>query len=301
MRYIISSLFAAAALFCSSPFATAVTIYGTAYIGGGPATLYTIDPTTGIATPVGTGIGYDRVGAIDFDPITGILYGIGSNTPNTFSLITINTTTGLGTTVGDGVPNFQDINFRSDGTLFGLGGANIWTLNLTDGTPTLVGFTGFQGNGNALAFDPSDTLYRISNADIYTISQIDGNATDTGTDVQYPIDIGTNPRANAMDYDFNTGTLYASVVHSDERGVPTNFIAEIDLATGAVSNPKLTIAGLDGLAVLPEQMETPPPNGVPDPMSTLWLGLVLIGLFAFRRFEAQKVSKLLIESRVRRI
>ena len=298
MRLYITLLFGAVALFCSLPSANAVTIYGTAYIGGGPATLYTIDPNTGAATPVGTGIGYDRVGAIDFDPTTGILYGIGSNQPNIFSLITINTTTGLGTTVGDGVPNFQDINFRSDGTLFGLGGANIWKLNLTNGTPTLVGFTGFQGNGNGLAFDPSDTLYRISNADIFTISQIDGNATDTGTNVQYPVNF-LNPRTNAMDYDLANNILYASVVHGPglNSGPDANFIAEINLTTGAVSNPQLTVLGLDGLAVLPEQQPTPPNgNGVPEPMSTLWLVPILIGLFAFRRFEVQKGSNLLIDS-----
>src|SRR3954470_18994724 len=73
MRYIILSIFTAAALFCSPGSANAVTIYGSAYIGGGASTLYTIDPTTGLATAVGTGIGYDRVGAMDFDPGTGIL------------------------------------------------------------------------------------------------------------------------------------------------------------------------------------------------------------------------------------
>jgi hypothetical protein len=98
MRLIISSLFSAVALFCSLPSANAVTIYGTAYIGGGAATLYNIDPNTGTATPVGSGIGFDRVGGIDFDPSTGILYGMGAT--DTFQLITINTTTGIGTSVG---------------------------------------------------------------------------------------------------------------------------------------------------------------------------------------------------------
>ena len=266
MRPVISSLFGAVALFCSLPSANAATIYGSAYIGGGPATLYNIDPNTGIATPIGSGIGFDRVGAIDFAPSTGILYGIGANeTTNTFQLITINTTTGVGTTVGDTGPNntqpnfaFQDISFRSDGTLFGFAGSNIYTLNLMTGAATLVGFIGGGGNppgtGNALAFNPSDTLYRISGADIYTINQSDGGATDTGTNVNYPVDL-LNPRTNAMDYDLTTGILYASVVHGDTRpGSVTgaNFIAEIDLSTGAVSNALLTVSGLDGLAVLPE-------------------------------------------------
>lgn len=297
MRSVILSLFGAAALFCSSPFANAVTIYGTTGGGGGPSTLYTIDPNTGVATPVGTGIGFDRVGAIDFDPTGTTLYGIGANTTTgNFQLITIDTMTGMGTAVGDiegsnTAPNFafQDINFRSDGTLFGFGGANIYTFNLATGAATLVGFYGHAiGKGNGLAFDASNTLYLVdgpNGTDIFTISQTDGFGTDTGRDVIYPVEIGTNPRTNAMDYDLTTGTLYASVVHSVEHGTPTNFIAEIDLATGAVSNPKLTITDLDGLAVLAEQPTPPPTNGVPESMSTLWLGLGLMGLFAFRRFS----------------
>jgi len=297
MRSIILSLFGAVALLCSLTSANAVTIYGAAYIGGGAATLYNIDPNTGIATPVGSGIGFDRVGGIDFNPLTGILYGIGANpTTNTFDLITINTMTGVGTSVGDTGFTFatQDINFRSDGTLWAYaGGGNIYTLNLTNGTPTLVGFIGGSGNppgnGNALGFNGSDTLYRISNADIYTISQTDGVATDTGTNVQYPIDF-VNPRANAMDFDATSGLFYASVIHSPVGDRPgslsgANFIAQIDISTGAVSNVHSTVAGLDALAVLPEQQPTPPNgNGVPEPMSTLCLVPVLIGLFAFRRF-----------------
>jgi hypothetical protein len=290
MRYIILSIFTAAALFCSPGSANAVTIYGSAYIGGGASTLYTIDPTTGLATAVGTGIGYDRVGAMDFDPGTGILYGIGSNTPNTFSLITIDTATGLGTTVGNTVGNFQDINFRSDGTLFGFAGGALYTIDLMTGAATLVGsISSGIGNGNGLAFDPMDTLYRINGATISTLDQTDASETMTGT-VNYPVDF-VNPRTNAMDYDLATGTLYASVIHSPAGDRPgslsgANFIAEIDLATGDVSNARLTVAGLDALAVLPEQSATPgPTNGVPESMSTLWLGLALIGLFTFQRLR----------------
>ena len=307
MRHIISSLFGAVALFCSLPSANAVTIYGAAAIGGGPSTLYTIDPNTGIATPVGSGIGFDRVGGIDFNPLTGTLYGIG-NVHGTFEwdLITINTMTGVGTSVGDTGFTFatQDVNFRSDGTLWSYsGGGNIYTFNLMTGAPTLVGFIGGggnpPGNGNALGFDGSGTLYRIDNADIYTISQTDGVATDTGTNVNYPIDL-LHPRANAMDFDAASGLFYASVIHSPpERPgsvTGTNFIAQIDISNGNVSNVHETVAGLDALAVQPEQ-PTPPPNGngVPEPMSTLWLLPILVGLFAFRRFGAREGANLLIE------
>jgi hypothetical protein len=305
MRLNTTLLFGAVALFCSLLSADAVTIYGAAAFGGGASTLYTIDPNTGTATPVGAGIGYDRVGGIDFNPSTGILYGVGANpTTNTFDLITINTMTGLATTVGDTGLGFafQDIDFRSDGTLWAYaGGGNIYTLNLTTGAASLVGFIGGFGNppgtGNALAFNPSDTLYRLSGADIYTISQSDGVATDTGTNVNYDATL-VNPRTNAMDYDLTTGILYASVTSGaqGDRPAPTHNIAQIDLSNGNFSNSHLTVLGLDALAVQPAQPTPPNGNGVPEPMSTLWLLPILIGLFAFRRFEAQKGSHRLIDS-----
>ena len=288
MRYIVLSLFTAAAFFCSSVSADAVTIFGAAELGGGPSTLYNIDPNTGAGTLIGA-IGYNRVGGIDFDPNTGILYGVGANpTTDAWELITINTTTGVGTAVGNTGFTFatQDLNFRSDGTLWSYsGGGNIYTLNLTTGAATLVGFIGGGGNppgqGNALGFDGMDTLYRIDGADIYTINQSDGVATDTMTDVNYPITIGTNPRANAMDYDASSGLFYASVVHSVERTAPVNFIAQIDIATGNVSNVHSTVTALDALAVLPDaqQSPTPPPtNGVPESGKTVVLMLGAIGM-----------------------
>ena len=296
MRPIISSIFCALALFCSLSSANAVTIFGSAEIGGGPATLYDIDPNTGVATPIGAGIGFNRVGGIDFNPNSGTLYGVGVNTStDTFDLITINTMTGVGTSVGNTGLGFafQDINFRSDGTLWAYAGSNIYTLNLATGAATLVGFIGGSGNppgtGNALGFDGMDTLYRLSGADIYTINQNDGVATDTGMNVDYPVDL-VNPRTNAMDYDSASGLFYASVIHSvpgERPGSVTgaNFIAQIDIATGDVSNAHSTIAGLDALAVQPMQATPTPPNGngVPEPMSTLWLLPIFIGLAACRR------------------
>jgi hypothetical protein len=288
-RLTLCGVAACAALVSATFSASAQTIYGTAFGGpGGEAILYNIDPNTGTATPIGAGTGFDRVSAIDFDPFTGILYGIGLNVAaDKFQLITIDTTTGVGTTVGDtqGIgtaPNsaFTDISFRSDGTLFGFtGGGNIFTLNLTTGAATFVGFIGGGGNppgsGNALAFNPSDTFYRLSGADIYTINPADGVATDTGTNVNYPGSF-VNPRTNAMDYDLTTGILYASVVQGDTRpgSVPgANFIAEIDLATGVFTNPQLTVIGLDGIAIA---------AAVPEPATwfsaLLLAGFVLIGV-----------------------
>jgi hypothetical protein len=289
MKRIFAFGFAAIALLCFNPHASAVTLYGAAYVGTNTqATLYTIDSTTGTETLVGL-TGYNQVSGIDFDPITGTLYGVGYKSYNDigfFELITINITTGVGTTVGGtGTSAFQDISFRSDGTLFGFSGGSLYTLNLITGAATLVGSTGLStgsGSGNATAFNLSDVLYNINQDDISTLNQTNGAATDTGVDVDYPIEIGTNPRANAMDYDLLSGILYASVVHGGgESGLPVNFIAQIDLVTGDVSNVHSTILGLDALAVF--QQPGGNATSVPEGMSTLWLALPLCGLLAVHR------------------
>jgi len=57
---------------CESP------LFGAAHSGGpsAPSTLYELEPTTGAATIVGP-IGFNRVGGIDFHPMTGVLYAVG--------------------------------------------------------------------------------------------------------------------------------------------------------------------------------------------------------------------------------
>lgn len=285
MKRFVSVLVAVVSLFIAFSPASAVTIYGTAYGGAtGDAALYSIDSTTGTPTLIGL-TGYDRVGAIDFNPLNGILYGTGTNqTTGMVDLITLNLMTGLATTVGstglptagNPVPSFQDISFRSDGTLFGISEGNLYSFNLTNGMANLIGVTGLGKFGSGLAFSPSSTLYNINGADIGTINPANGVGTDTGVNVMYPANI-LNPRTNAMDYDLTSGILYASVVHDNSA----NFLAQIDPTTGVVTDPKLTITGLDGLAVF--NPAAPPTNGVPEAFSTIWLALPLCGLLLVRR------------------
>lgn len=68
-----------------------------------PATLYELDRTDGSIIETIGAIGFDHVTAIDFDPTTGVLYGI-ANGPTSFgpaTLITIDLTFGIGTFVAD--------------------------------------------------------------------------------------------------------------------------------------------------------------------------------------------------------
>lgn len=290
--------------------AFAVTIYGTAYNGSGDrlATLYTVDPNTGAAIPIGP-TGFTRVSAIDFNPLTGVLYGVGVDAQDNATLISINTTTGMGTAIGllgNGLGSsgnsvtISDMSFRSDGVLYAVSSnitsPTVYTIDLMSGAATPLGSntTGRLYQGNALAFDTANSLFFLSTdqnnpgagGEVDLVNQTNGMFTPTGTTVNYPVDL-LDPRTNAMDYDVTTGILYASVVHGTATGGVTNFIAQIDLATGVVSNPQATIRGLDGLAVLPMQNGT----AVPDTGSTLLLALpLLLGLVLLKRPHCSTAS-----------
>ena len=65
-----------------------------------PGQFYSIDPVTGVASAIGTGIGFDRIGGMDIHPVTGLIYATAER-PNsdTSVLITIDPSTGVGTEV----------------------------------------------------------------------------------------------------------------------------------------------------------------------------------------------------------
>ncbi len=306
MRRIGAVLLVVSALLSSVSYAGATEVlYGSGYLGpaqGGDSssTLYSIDPTTGAATSIGL-IGFSQVGAIDFDPVNGMLYGIGKdpNNGNAYTLITIDPTTGAGTAVGalnatfsnTEYTNFSDISFRSDGTLFAhTGGNDLFTVDTATGAATAVGSTGPIAEGNAIAFLTTDvdTLYKVDNLAEYTLDQSNGTAT-TVTAMNYP-DLSPglfDGRANAMDFD-PTGTLWASVVYDvfTEGDQPIlagieNFLATINLATGDVTLIGQTNTGMDALTVAP-----PSQPAVPSPLSTLWLALPLVGMFWIKRATA---------------
>jgi hypothetical protein len=276
---------------------SAATIYGTAGTFGaqGPATLYKIDSTTGAASPVGV-TGFDRVGAIDFNPLNGILYGIGADpVSGSFNLIRINTATGLATAVGplgvDIRPGaMSDMSFRSDGTLYAIDGLNsVYTVNTSTGAATLLGGVSSFPSGNALAFSLTDTLYKVDIEAAYIVNQTNGSGTFV-TSMNYP---NATDRANGMDFDPATGVLFASVRHGPfgpgfvDHGpadMPFNYLATIDLTTGNVTTVGQTVDSLDALAVQPAV------PSVPDSTSTLWLAIPAVILLCANQRRRTNVA-----------
>lgn len=130
-------------------------LYGntTPAFGGGPDTLYSIDPITGVATFIG-GIGFSNVFALGFDQ-SGGLFGISDSTDE---LIRISTATGAGALVGPTGLGFAfDLASRpEDGTMFvaDSGTFSLYTIDTATGATTAVGPYGSATNVVGLAFSP---------------------------------------------------------------------------------------------------------------------------------------------------
>jgi hypothetical protein len=129
-------------------------LYGNTSVPFGGASfdqLFKIDTVTGVATPVGTGIGFSSVFALGFDNKGG-LYGIDS----TNKLISISTATGAGAAIGPtGQTSLFDLAFRPEdnvGFVASTGTHSLYTLDPLTGALTLVGPYGSNENIVGLAF-----------------------------------------------------------------------------------------------------------------------------------------------------
>src|SRR3569623_1389490 len=183
----------------------ALTLYGinTDPVGNNPR-LVTVNTTSGIASPVGAVLHEDVRGAIVYDPASGVLYGVVSDSDGG-KLVTIDLATGTATPVGNlGISCCVDgLAFKpSTGALYALDTAtgNLLSINVNTGAASVVGpATGFDGVAGALAYDPGhDKLYCIGVIDaggsgtgpysyrLITINTGNGTGTvvaTTGTDV----------------------------------------------------------------------------------------------------------------------
>ena len=246
--------------------AGAQTLYGA--VPGATSSLYVIDPTTGVGTPIGN-IGFGITG-LAFHPITGELYGtqggVPGGGPGAFdrNLIRINRTTGAGTIIGPiglGFGGIADIAFRADGTLFGWSENTdaLITINLTTGQGTLVGTDpGISTRGSGLAFNAAGILHLAGNngnGPLRTVNTATGLTTvgPTLTGAPHP----TQP-IPAMKFHPVTDVLYA--VNRQVAGTGTTFLITINTTNGQVTTIGPTVSRLDGLAWSPLPAAPPPPS-----------------------------------------
>jgi hypothetical protein len=153
---------------------------------GTPSTLYQIDPATGAIISTIGATGFSHVVAMDFDPTTGVLYGIANNTDQ---LLTINTTTGVGTVVANmswpfgvcgSLAQVPDMSFDSNGNLFAWRDPcddDVYRVDKVTGVATPVGES-FIGTARiGIAFDSNDQLWVKNIAQSFTINTTTGAAT----------------------------------------------------------------------------------------------------------------------------
>jgi hypothetical protein len=163
-------------------------MYATALNSTGLSILYRLDAATGAPTPVGnTGVTF--LEGIAFDE-NDVLYGISYSG----ALVTLSTTTGVASLVGDtSIVGWAGLAADPPtGVLYAsMGGFaatpnEIYTIDKSDATWTLLGTTGFSGPTPDIAFDAKGVLYGVRgggmNANtLFTIDKTTGSGTNVGT------------------------------------------------------------------------------------------------------------------------
>ncbi len=143
------------------------TIYGNV-----STTLYTIVPTTGVATSVGT-IAFATTGFAR-DPITGRIYYAESNATGRIGYW--DPTTGTNTILPAALGfSTNRMGFRADGQMFSMnpGTNNIYVIDRETGNPTIVAtVTGIPlSGGGDMAFAPNGDLYIVTGTNLYRVLQ----------------------------------------------------------------------------------------------------------------------------------
>jgi len=230
------------------------TLFGAAHTGGqgSPSTFYSIDFTSGAASPIGP-IGFFNCSGMGVHPVFLTVYATCNDDSFNEHLITIDTSSGAGNSVGLTGASHKDIAFRSDGNLYGHVNGDITEIDINTGNTVFLGSNvGIAGSaGNGLAFSLADTFFRSDESVLNTLSDVTGNILTTTPHGYPPLDF---PRNNAMDTHPVSGVLYASTNDGFE-GLGPNFLSTVDTTTAVVTFvglTGLTVNGLDAIAFLPE-------------------------------------------------
>ena len=226
------------------------------------STLYTLDPTTGSGTAVGP-IGYDLVGALEYNDDTGYFYAIGRNPGDgTQLLLTVDLATGAGTEVGPLNPQLLtfagsavfDMTYNSDDGIMYIDGINfpecvvLAEINVNTAEVTNILPTGTCNPANGMAYCDGNIYHTdtVNGGTLYILDPITGSGTGIATLSYTGFPPLTKARINSMDCD-ESGVLYVDV-NDGMGGSGPNYLATMDRVTGEVTYIGQTIDGLNGLA-----------------------------------------------------
>jgi hypothetical protein len=139
--------------------------------------IYEIDPDSGTRTFLSSVSGISGFTGLSRHPMTDEYYAIVRAFDGTRPLAKLDPFSGTIDIIGDSGLNLSDIDFRSDGTLYGIAGNNnstpgeLFTLDLTDGTATSTLIVAGSGGGHSIAFLPgTEMLYHAFNSTLEVIN-----------------------------------------------------------------------------------------------------------------------------------
>lgn len=247
-RAVLSTTVLALLLGCTADIRADFIDYVTSQIGQ----FGTIDLQTGQFTSVGT---------TDYSPqdLTrlpgGTLFGVDSST----NLRIVNPATGSSTVVGTMGDSIFATKLRSDGTMFGIGSSNLYTINTSTAAPTLVGPTGLSIGGlYDMAFD-GNNLFLTNNENLYSVNTSTGSASLIGS---IGFEVASMDSENGTLYGFtsdgtsiisiNTTTGAGTVVSAQDTTLNVVFGAA-PAAGASVSTPEpssLTLLALGSLGLI---------------------------------------------------
>jgi PEP-CTERM motif len=213
---------------------------GTLYMftTGGSPTLYTVNPTTALATAVGPlNLSFVFEGGLAFSP-GGTAYGTNGGSSNTAQLFSINLNTGQATVIGTisgGSHDIDGLAYRSDGKLIGLD----------------------RVTNSLLVIDPTTAASSVLAAIGPTVGGLGGMTVSSGTgyfDTAGPT--GTDPGSNSL-YSFDLFTGSSSLIGSFSPTISDEGISGIaaqPAQTGSVPEPAslflvtISVVGMAGYA-----------------------------------------------------
>jgi hypothetical protein len=232
-------------------------------------TLYTVDPATAAATPVGP-IGYP-INGMALDPTDGTLWAsvadLGTSNPNARGLIKINKATGAGSpTPYMPKTKVPELAFHPDGRLFALwepGADKLSVIDKPSLTTSDIGNTGLTATYSGMAFSPDGTLYfaDAGNGPLSTINTATAAVTN-GPNLEFTSQDGIAGMAFHQ-----TAGLFLVLEHND--GTTTSDLWHRDMGTGDVDRrgalPPGTVAIAFDRPVEDEPNPASPQPGPADP------------------------------------